>query len=230
MSSPTRPSFSLLALLFTAWGIAFAGLLWGLGDVFDGVGYLIVWSLFWLLHKALVKRDAEGSTHSWPGLALLAVSIHMAAAFALNRVNGYPDKELWPLAMLLGWGSLHLAALVLRRTLWQERRILLALACVVYLPIVELPAWSLRQAAGAWLVERPSPAGPAVAYYSKIGRDKAYAVGKSTAGSNTVLVFERHANRYRFERQVDLLDGHGSMDRQSPNLPWLLTLVLRMPR
>ena len=228
----TRP---IRKWIVTIGAFAFALLLFTLGDVFDAAGYLVAWSLFLVSHRRLVRPNIVGERSS---LIILALAIHLAAAGTLNRVDGYPDKEMWPFVVGAGWFCIHLVALVWYSAFWRQRRVLLILACVVYMPFVELPAWSLRQAAGRLLVEQPPAADFALIYFSKIGKDKAYAVGRKSAFANDLLVsvYDRAGCRYRFEKEVYLhyykeregQEYKGTMDKQSPNLPWMLKFVLRL--
>ncbi len=207
------------------------------GDIFDVVSFAGFAALLFFLFKKWQTKNPQ----AWPPVAqtLVLATLSLCALGALDRVFGYPDREfsqyLIPLAYLV-WQIGLLLFLILRKL--NGRAFGLALL-LIYSPVTELPTLTLRTLA-AKLVLRGLSDDLQIDYVSHVGLNEAFAVSvltldvpyfKQRGITQTAVVahFRRHGWTYEFQDEFWLLNGSGTMDRQTPNVPLTLEWLIKYP-
>jgi hypothetical protein len=225
--SPETPSGRVFHL---GTSVCTLGLAVAWGDFIDVIGCAALWCVLPRLSRRVCVRSA-----GW-GLAsgLLWFTGHATILGALDRVHGYPDKELSPLLMGATWGLVWIAIVALLiafRTQWRS-----ALLCgaMIALPIVEGPILLTRHiTAGIVLIEPSAASQPSALYTTRLGWRHGIQVGRRVDAqgrtTRSAMVYTRDGLQYRYQRSKHLLDGRGSMDAQRPNLPLVLNFWFRDP-
>jgi hypothetical protein len=201
----------------------------GFGDLFDVLGYAVLWCYLPRLERLLVA-PGDGAM---AGQVLLWVTSHAVILGALDRVYGYPDQEITPLLMMCAWGLLSVGILGLSVSRGTQRKTALVCGAMLALPVIEAPIVLARQVGASFAFVDAATEDRDWFAATRIGWKQGVAIGPCGGALGSperlcALIFTRQGGRYTFHHQVWLLDGGGSMDAQRPNLPWLLRpLVLR---
>ncbi|WP_157229220.1 hypothetical protein [Leptospira alstonii] len=160
------------------------------------------------------------------GIVLLTLfcSLNLVFLDSLNKVDGYPDKELafglflfaillyhfWMLFLFIKYGKKY-------STLIATNLLVLYLSSFVLLPIS-----IIRQFVASKTVKEISTQekkNTRILYFTKILSNTAYAIGRkeySDGDYDVVLVFH-FEGQYVYDRTLWLVSGQGSMDAQIPN-------------
>lgn len=122
-------------------GACFLSLVITFGDLIDIIAYVALW--------LVLSRFAQRLLTPFKGRevanAALWFSSHLIFFGSLNRVHGYPDKELIPLLQFLCIGFLWVVIFVLLFFYYRQRRVLLVCVAMLLLPIIEGPVFLMRQ-------------------------------------------------------------------------------------
>jgi hypothetical protein len=188
------------------------------GDIFDLLSYAVFAAVL------LWQRRALRGIEVW----LLAGAGHLLLLISADRVTGYPDGDIAGHLAPIVWAALDLGAIVL--ALRRRIRPLVAVLVVglVHLPVLELPGFALRQIGARALTEAAPPQAEAeLLFYSKVKRDRVYAVGAAKRVQpemqHVAMVFERQREgRYILASEIWFVGEGGTMDRQRPALSRVL--------
>jgi hypothetical protein len=191
---------------------------WGVDavDPFDALGAVLACGLASVACWALPSWTPLTSI-----VVVCALALHLVDS--CNRVAGYPDKEVWwalnllwlPLVGIAWWRRMRLALAMIP--------VILATSWLAFLTrLAVYPVGPLRALEGKDAPWQPEPratakvSGGRVWVYSCVGRSPTVAVYRGAEDPNRAL---RPVHPERLESVAWMVDGAGSMDPQTANVP-----------
>jgi hypothetical protein len=153
---------------------------------------------------------------------------------SLNKIIGYPDKELKNIYFIIVIIIIDVLSLVFFIKKVINKKIFFVILIIIHTPVISIPANIFRQIYFSKHIDMEKfyqkNHRKTVSFITKIDMNnkKIYALGKINNDQDVVFVFNQQNDLYEFQSEYWLLDGHGSMDAQIPNYPMSLQLLFAL--
>jgi hypothetical protein len=191
------------------------------GDIIDILFYTLFIICSLTISVLINKRNK---------IFVLAVeTINIICISSLNKINGFPDKELKNIIIIGAFFVMDII-LILFFIRNKNRRTVILMFFILNCKIFQLPADTTRQLifSGKIYLEEFKNNEIRLELITKIKENKLFILGKHN-GYEIVIVFNKNIynDLYEYGKEYWLIDGKGSMDAQIPNYQFWERAVLK---